>query len=128
MHATRRTPARRPLRLMVAGIAALSCTGAAAGGGYSEQEWGLRTALLTARMACPTVYVEGREIEFALRRLDGLGFTPFTISEVVRVRRDEARRRMEVTAFGRYTVEAVHYPGEGCVLVRAESATSTRAP
>lgn len=80
------------------------------------REYGYVTTRITARVVCPMVYIDGRDVPFALNHLNMLGVVPIDPRDYVSVVLDNKIRQVSVTAYGMFEARAIHYPGEGCVL------------
>ena len=80
------------------------------------REYGYLTTRISARVVCPMVYIDGRDVPFALNHLHMLGIVPFDARNVVSVVLDDKKRQVTVTAYGMFEARSIHYPGEGCVL------------
>ncbi|NJS13286.1 MAG: hypothetical protein HC788_00295 [Sphingopyxis sp.] len=49
------------------------------------REYGYATTRITARVVCPMVYIDGRDVPFALNHLSMLGILPFDPRSIVSV-------------------------------------------
>jgi hypothetical protein len=80
------------------------------------RELGYLTTRAAARVVCPMVYIDGRDVPFALNHLHVIGVLPFDPRSVVSVDRDDKKREIRVKAYGMMEARSIHYPGEGCVM------------
>ncbi len=80
------------------------------------REYGYMTTRATARVVCPMVYIDGRDVSFAVNHLYMLGVLPIDPRSIVTVKQDDKKREITVTAYGMMEAKSIHYPGEGCVL------------
>jgi hypothetical protein len=87
-----------------------------AGAGYAFARFGDVPAHIVARLACPAIFIEGRDGEFSLARAQSLGVFPFDVRSIVTLTADEGTRSVVVRSFGFFESVARHYPGEGCVM------------
>lgn len=71
---------------------------------------------LALRLACPTVFVEGRSLDTAVEKLRTLGLLPVDITRFVSLDLDRPNQRLSATAFFVVRRQSVYYSGEGCVL------------
>ena len=75
-----------------------------------------RVARLALRVACPTVFVEHRSLDYAVDKLRNLGLLPVDITPFVSLHADPPTRVMTVKMLGIVSYSAAYFPGEGCVL------------
>lgn len=75
-----------------------------------------RVARLALRVACPTVFVEDRSLDYAVDKLRNLGLLPVDITPFVSLHVDPLTRVVTAKMLGVASYSAAYFPGEGCVL------------
>lgn len=78
--------------------------------------FGYVTTRATARVACPMIFLQGRDKAFALDHMNDLAMLPFDPHGRVNIDQNDAERSIRVTVYGLFEAHSIYYPGEGCVL------------
>jgi hypothetical protein len=78
--------------------------------------FGYTTTRLTARLACPMIFLQGRDKEFALNYTNDLEYLPFDPRGKINIEQNDAERSTRITLYGMFEAHSIYYPGEGCVL------------
>lgn len=78
--------------------------------------FGYVTTRATARIACPMIFLQGRDAVFALSHMHDLALLPFDPRGRVVIAQNNEDRSVRVTLYGMFEARSIYYPGEGCVL------------
>jgi hypothetical protein len=73
-----------------------------------------KIARLTLRVACPTVFIEERPVQYAIEKIRHLGFLPVDPFRFTTIRVEG--RTMHVEVLGVFRHHASYHAGEGCVI------------
>ena len=107
---------KRNTKKIVIGAVVLALVGVVAFIAPQVVTYGYLTTRATARIACPMIYLEGRDKDFALTRMHNIGLLPFDPRGPVTIKQDDAEKSIKVRVYGMFEAYSIYYPGEGCVL------------